>query len=495
MPDRWGRPTFDDGFDIIRGFAVVQGQQHRQWQRGQEKAFTAAAENMAGLSDEQALSFQPKTYAEHVATASRIKMIGSNQANRQVIDQANNQKALEAYKTSTAAFDEARNKNARGDFKGASSELVKIGQITNSPFKARPSEDGKTVEVFFTKDGEDQPGKKYPIDEALQVVQQHLSGDEFFQAHLQNREARKKLNEESVVKPLVFSKGKKELRAVRELDLNTNQVRWSVYDDKGNLYGGKPISDINELRRDGWKQSDTDTDAALKREKLKTGIAKDKAQIDKIRTDISEKTGETELQKREQREERLKYVDSAIKAVEKRLLSEGEGEQLEPEERKKITTKAEARYNQEVLRWTPVGKNRKTGEVMYKTPEGVKVNKYGQGMRARAKARPTQGADLRADGTKKGPGFLGELKRPDGKVSTEISIGVELDGKETEIPTLVPTLTKDEIKHLLSGKKPTEAIVKKAVKHARERIALGKSPFQEAAQGEGGAATDKINPR
>ena len=85
----------------------------------------------------------------------------------------------------------------------------------------------------------------------------------------------------------------------------------------------------------------------------------------------------------------------------------------------------------------------------------------------------------RIDGTPKGGGFLGELKRPNGKVSTEISIGVHFDGKEQLIPTLVPTLTKSEIKYLLGGGKPTDAIIGKAVIHARERLSKNISPFHD----------------
>lgn len=90
-------------------------------------------------------------------------------------------------------------------------------------------------------------------------------------------------------------------------------------------------------------------------------------------------------------------------------------------------------------------------------------------------AVPTAPVDygLRVDKTKKGPGFLGELPRPDGKISTELSIGVNMDGKETLIPSLVPTLTQDEINHLLGGNKPTKEIVDKAVAHARQRIGQG----------------------
>jgi len=91
--------------------------------------------------------------------------------------------------------------------------------------------------------------------------------------------------------------------------------------------------------------------------------------------------------------------------------------------------------------------------------------------------------DKRKDGTPKGRGFLGELKRPDGGVSTELSIGVSFNGKETEIPLLVPTLSKDEVDYLLSGKRATDDIVQKAVDHAKGRMASGKSPFADDAVG------------
>jgi hypothetical protein len=87
---------------------------------------------------------------------------------------------------------------------------------------------------------------------------------------------------------------------------------------------------------------------------------------------------------------------------------------------------------------------------------------------------------IRADGTKKGTGFLGPLKRPDGMTMTEYSVGVNIDGKDVEIPTLVPTLTQDEIDSLLNlpdGDKPPRAIINKAIDHARNRIKNNKSPF------------------
>ena len=84
---------------------------------------------------------------------------------------------------------------------------------------------------------------------------------------------------------------------------------------------------------------------------------------------------------------------------------------------------------------------------------------------------------LRPDGTPKGAGYFGELKRPDGDISTELSIGIDFGKGEMEIPMLVPNLNKAEIDHLLKGGEPTPSIIDKAVAHARMRIDNGMSPF------------------
>lgn len=86
----------------------------------------------------------------------------------------------------------------------------------------------------------------------------------------------------------------------------------------------------------------------------------------------------------------------------------------------------------------------------------------------------------REDGTPKGVGWLGEIPTKDKKsIMTELSIGVNIDGKETLIPSIVPTLSQSEIRHLQRTQEPTDAIVQKAVDFARKRIAEGKSPFAD----------------
>jgi len=100
---------------------------------------------------------------------------------------------------------------------------------------------------------------------------------------------------------------------------------------------------------------------------------------------------------------------------------------------------------------------------------------------------PNQGKDYgsRPDGTKKGRGFLGEMQRPDGDVSTEISAGFEIDGKEMDIPLMVPGLTKKELDYLLNAdtegedffKNMPDSIPEKAIDHAKKRMKEGKSVF------------------
>lgn len=92
--------------------------------------------------------------------------------------------------------------------------------------------------------------------------------------------------------------------------------------------------------------------------------------------------------------------------------------------------------------------------------------------------------DKRTDGSEKGMGWLGLRQRPDGTVSSEISVGLEVNGKEMDVPVMVPGLTKDEVHWLLTtpveqiAHKLPRSIAEKASDFAKARIAEGKSPFR-----------------
>lgn len=96
---------------------------------------------------------------------------------------------------------------------------------------------------------------------------------------------------------------------------------------------------------------------------------------------------------------------------------------------------------------------------------------------------PPPRAGKRNDGvTFKGSGYLGELKLPNGGTASEYTIGVNLDGVEMDIPTLVPTLTKAEVDLMVNDiipnrKTPPRSIIQKAVAHAKARRAQGKSVY------------------
>ena len=79
---------------------------------------------------------------------------------------------------------------------------------------------------------------------------------------------------------------------------------------------------------------------------------------------------------------------------------------------------------------------------------------------------------------KKYTGWRGVFKDKEGNPMTEFSMGVGLDGKEVEIPIIVPKTTNREVQILLDGGQPTEAMIQKAVDHARIRIKQNRSPFK-----------------
>ena len=74
----------------------------------------------------------------------------------------------------------------------------------------------------------------------------------------------------------------------------------------------------------------------------------------------------------------------------------------------------------------------------------------------------------------KGKGYFGLLSNSNNGFSTEISA---TDDKGFSFPLLVPTLTEQEVNHLLSGGNPTEDIYKKAMLWADSRTEKNQGPF------------------
>jgi hypothetical protein len=109
-----------------------------------------------------------------------------------------------------------------------------------------------------------------------------------------------------------------------------------------------------------------------------------------------------------------------------------------------------------------------------KKAEVPKAIDYGYGPRWDEKSQSYSGKP-------KGLGHLGPLLRSDGKtVESEYSIDGEINGKPTQYPSIVPTLTKEEVNTLLNAKdsdKLPDSIYQKAEAYATQRVNAGKDPF------------------
>lgn len=122
---------------------------------------------------------------------------------------------------------------------------------------------------------------------------------------------------------------------------------------------------------------------------------------------------------------------------------------------------------------------------------GVGAVGAGAAMMPREAEAQTVGSDRRPDGTKKGLGYFGEIPitfpNGDTGVATEYSTqsqAVKVDGKMIDFPTLVPTLTPDEVRmmatDIIPNRKPIpETIMQKAIAHARKRLAAGQSVYAD----------------
>jgi hypothetical protein len=122
---------------------------------------------------------------------------------------------------------------------------------------------------------------------------------------------------------------------------------------------------------------------------------------------------------------------------------------------------------------------------------GVGAVGAGAAMMPREAEAQTVGSERRPDGTKKGLGYFGEIPitfpNGDTGVATEYSTqsqAVKVDGKMIDFPTLVPTLTPDEVRimatDIIPNRKPIpETIMQKAIAHARKRLAAGQSVYAD----------------
>ena len=120
-----------------------------------------------------------------------------------------------------------------------------------------------------------------------------------------------------------------------------------------------------------------------------------------------------------------------------------------------------------------------------KVAEQNKVpNTFQSAVDRRLTPQPARDYGKRNDGTKKGDGWLGPIDLGNGDVATEFtsqSKSVKVDGKQIDFPTLVPTLTPEEVETMKdvirSNKEIPKEIMQKAVDHAKKQLSEGKPVF------------------
>ena len=80
----------------------------------------------------------------------------------------------------------------------------------------------------------------------------------------------------------------------------------------------------------------------------------------------------------------------------------------------------------------------------------------------------------------KASGFYGEIP-VSGNKATEYSADVNINGKDVQIPTIVPGLSGGQMGGLLGSisqdGSPSQSVMDAAIAHAKYRMAMGQSPF------------------
>jgi hypothetical protein len=196
-----------------------------------------------------------------------------------------------------------------------------------------------------------------------------------------------------------------------------------------------------------------------------------------------------------------RYISDTMKGLEPDIAKLFESE---ANEKRKLQFWFLSRHNQELRDWITEHPE-KVGKDFYQYSEQLK-HQYWNATIEEIKKRKIErfkkirrGGNLRLDGTQKGAGFLGVLTLPDGSSTSEYSVqsnAVKVNGKRIDFPSLVPTLTQEEIKRMTDDIIPNrksipEPIMQKAIAHAKKRIKQGKSVFAEGALEAGGPPTIK----
>lgn len=90
---------------------------------------------------------------------------------------------------------------------------------------------------------------------------------------------------------------------------------------------------------------------------------------------------------------------------------------------------------------------------------------------------PDSGYGDRPDGSRKGKGWLGELRNKDGDIVTELTAQSDIDGKSYDYPLVTPNQSFRNMSELLQGYEPSEDAYRRAIEHMLMRGKSGRTIY------------------
>ncbi|MFA6717450.1 MAG: hypothetical protein WCS15_00015 [Prevotella sp.] len=435
-----------------------------------------------------------KNLNEDKAVALFQKSLKQNQEVTSFLRKNEEEKAQRLYTQITTGLDTAASEYFKTKSEASALAVQQIVNQAPYPYDVKYDPSKKVFNMVYTKeDGTQVLGKEISVQDMLTTAD-NISAKQFTFQYVAQSKYITEANASAIENAETWTdKNGQTVYVARLINKNNmSQVSYAIYTpDGGKVMGGTEA--IEKLRQMGFTKGKSDGEGGLTRENIAANMKTAAGYIKTLVTKTDESTGYSKVDT---------DLDELYTLASKRYVYgglDGTSAALNGIRDARADLQTEIKLapqnmpNAEKQTWAhdrvlakyhsmygatqqASGKEKKGGD------NGGKGGSLKDDIIRKAKGRSGEtdyGYGTRADGTQKGKGYFGELKRPDGKISTELSIGVNFDGKEVEIPSLVPTLTQEEIKYLLNGGKPTEAIIQKAVDHAKKRMANGRSPFAQ----------------
>lgn len=333
-------------------------------------------------------SLKEKGENAHVYLKAQTEFTGqllANQTNMKNLQMLAFDKANKSYDNIEKQLGAADIEVKRGNRNAAATHMAEA--IQNSIIRVHAKADGDKIKIWKIADGQKEDLQTVTIEEA-----QEMAKDYSRENYVKQAAAHVVAGYESNKDPKTFNLKTPDGKDARVVQVfKSSGVDYLFFDKKGNVLDDAP-DDLEQAYKKGWTQAES-----LESVKTRKEIEYKEAQTSKAKKETTE-IGKEEPEKTKDDskkfgEKRMKYIDDAMADFDEM------NPESTPEDRKKAEKGAEARFNQEVMGWKPVGRNKTTGEIMYQNEDGMMVNAQGKPMTAQKKKKSQQ--PTRTEGKRK----------------------------------------------------------------------------------------------